>query len=61
VRPFVFYGLENNIDANSRLLDEWLTTDVQDKSYKANKYINSLEQQPSLSGPDKLGNCTGLE
>ena len=39
-RPFVIYCLENNIEANSRSFDDWLETEVQDESYKANLEID---------------------
>jgi hypothetical protein len=36
VRPFGINCFENNIAANSKSVDDWLTTEVQDESYKAN-------------------------
>ena len=40
VRPFVIYCLDNNVDPNSRTFDDWLTTEVQDETYKANLEID---------------------
>ena len=40
VRSFVIYCSENNIEANSRSFDDWVTAEVQDESYKANLEID---------------------